>query len=202
MPGFLRASVLIVASAAVICGIVVFPSFSGVNMGQIEALWKDYVVAQKRLQFDISRMLGDGRPELEAVAGLQRHQQFALIELRNMRFQYVLATDPERLVYDRGLSEFAEFEWNDADDEALREANPDYAKLERWAEKNAARLAEHPDLPASGEQLVTLQRGERYRSMLERYQARMDDLESALNTISRAQKRAERTKTLKSQIGR
>ena len=202
MPGFLRASVLIVASAAVICGIVVFPSFSGVNMGQIEALWKDYVVAQKRLQFDISRLLGDGRPELEEVAGLQRDQQFAVIEMRNMKFEYLLKFDPERIEYGEGLSRFANFEWTEADSEALRASNPYFAKMEQWEETTSKRLSEHPDVAVAGEKLTALQTDERYRSMVERYQARMDDLESALTSISKANKRSERTKALKSQIGR
>jgi hypothetical protein len=173
-------------------GVVVVPSVSGIDTGHVKALWKDYVVAQKRLQFDVSRLLGDDRPELQEVARLQRDQQFALIELRNMRFQYVLDFEPDRLVFDKGLSEFAEFEWKDSDNEALRETNPDYFKLERWAEKNASRLSEHPDLVKSGEHLFALQRDERYQSMIDRYQARMDDLESALDTISRAQKRKKR----------
>ena len=202
MPGILRASVFFIIATALVSGVVVDSALSTVNTGQVEALWKDYVVAEKRLQFDVANLLGHQWPELQSVAGLQRDQQFALIELRNMKFQYLLEFDSDRIVYDGGLSQFADFEWTDADSEALREANPDFLKLERWTEKNSERLSEHPDLVVASESLTKLQRDERYQTMIERYQARMDDLESALDTISRAKKRSERTKALKSQIGR
>jgi hypothetical protein len=202
MPGILRASAFFVITVGLISGVAVDYAVSNVNTGQVEALWKDYVVAEKRLQFDVANLLGHKWPELQTVAGLQRDQHFALIELRNMKFQYLLEFDPDRIVYDEGLSQFADFEWTDADSEALREAIPDFLKLERWAEKNSKRLSEHPDLVVAGERVTTLQRDENYQHMIERYQARMDDLESALDTISQAKKRAERTKALRSQIGR
>lgn len=202
MPGILRASAFAIIAAVLISGVVVDPSVSSVNTGQVEALWKDYVVAKKRLQFDVANLLGHKWPELQSVTGLQRDQQFALIELWNMKFQYLLEFDADRIVYDEGLSQFANFEWTEPDSEALRESNPDFLKLERWAEKNSKRLSEHPDLVVADERLTTLQRDERYQTVIERYQARMDDLESALDMISRAKKRAERTDVLKSHIGR
>ena len=202
MPGTVRASVFFVTATALLCGFVVDPALSNVNTGQVEALWKDYVVAEKRFQFDLARLLGQQWPELQGVAGLQRDQQFAVIEMRNMKFEYLLKFDPERIEYGEGLSRFANFEWTEADSEALRASNPYFAKMEQWEETTSKRLSEHPDVAVAGEKLTALQTDERYRSMVERYQARMDDLESALTSISKANKRSERTKALKSQIGR
>jgi len=202
MPSILRASVFFMTAAILISGVVVEYAVSDVNTSQVEALWKDYVVAKKRLQFDLANLMGNQWPELQSVAGLQRDQQFALVELHNMKFQYLLVYDPDRIVYDEGLSQFADFDWNEADSEALREMNPDFSKLERWAELNSNRLSDHPDLTMAGERLTSLQRDERYQSMMIRYQARMNDLESALDMIDRADKRSERTKTLKSHVGR
>jgi hypothetical protein len=202
MPGFLRASVLLLVAAVLIAGAVVHPAFSDVNKAHVEALWKDYVVATKRLQVDVAKMLGDRWPELQNIARLRRDREFARIELRNMQFQYLLEFDPDRIVYDGGLSQFANFEWTDSDSEALRETNPDFVKLETWAEFNSERLTEHPDRVVVRERLTDLEQNERYLSMIHRFEAQMDDLESALGTIAEAQKRAERTKMLKSQIGR
>ena len=145
--------------------------------------------------------MGNQWPELQSVAGLQRDQQFALVELHNLKFQYLLVYDPDRIVYDEGLSQFADFDWNEADSEALRELNPDFSKLERWAELNSKRLSDHPNVTLVDERIASLQRDERYQSMMVRYQARKKDLESALDSIHRADKRSERTKTLKSHVG-
>jgi len=202
MPAVLRASVFFMAVTVLISGSVVDYAVSEVNAGHVEALWNDYVIAEKRLQFDLASLLGGQWPELQGVAGLQRDQQFAAIELRNVKFRYLLQCDPDRIVYDEGLSQFASFDWTEADSEALRAANPDFEKMERWAEKMSQRLSKHPGLVAAGERLTTLQRDERYQMMIERYQARMDDLETALDTIARAKKRSERTEALKSYIGR
>ena len=199
MPVFLRVSASIIVAAALIAGAVVIPSVSTTNTAHVEALWKDYVVAQKRLQFDLSRLLSNDWPELQGIAGLQRDQEFAVIELRNMRFQYLLVFDPDRLVYKDGLGEFIDFEWSDADNEALCVSNPDYLKLERWTEMNARRLSEHPNLIAVDERVITLQGDDRYQTMIEHYRARMDDLESALDSIAKAKRRAEQKNLQKAQ---
>jgi hypothetical protein len=203
MPGFLRASAsiiaVVVAAAALIAGPLVIPSVSTTNMAHVEALWKDYIVAQKRLQFDLARLLSDDRPDLEGVADLQRDQEFAMIELRDMRFQYLLVFDPDRLVYKDGLDEFIDFEWSDADNEALRDSNPDYLKLERWTEMNAKRLSGYPGLVEVDDRLMMLQGDDRYQTMIEHYRTRMDDLESALDSIAKAKKRAEQKSVQKAQ---
>jgi hypothetical protein len=201
MPNILRASVFFVTAAILTSGVVVEYAVSDVNKTQVEALWKDYIVAEKRLQVDLANLMGNQWPELQSVAGLQRDQQFALVELHNLKFQYLLVYDPDRIVYDEGLSQFADFDWNEADSEALRELNPDFSKLERWAELNSKRLSDHPNVTLVDERIASLQRDERYQSMMDRYQARMNDLESALDLIDRADKRSERTKTLKSHVG-
>jgi hypothetical protein len=162
----------------------------------VEALWKDYVFAKKRFQFDLSRLLSDTWPQLEGVARLQRDQQFAMLELRNMKFHYLLETDPGRIVLDDGLTPFAEFDWTEADDEALRAANPDFVKLQRWAAMNDQRLSDHPRLPAAVRGVEELQRGEHFRSMHERFETRLTDLEMTLSLLARRARRAERSKAV------
>ncbi|MGD8413284.1 MAG: hypothetical protein PVF33_03590 [Candidatus Latescibacterota bacterium] len=202
MPNILRASVFFMAVASLLCGLLVEYAVSEINTAQVQALWKDYVVAEKRLQFDIAKMLSREWPEMQSVAGLERDQQFALIELQNLKFQYLMVYDPDRIVYDDGLSRFTGFEWKVDDSEALRDLNPDFGKLERWADLNAKRLAEHPDQGVAERRLSSLRGDERFRLMMDRYQERMDDLEAALQMIDLADKRTERNKVLKSQIGR
>ncbi len=199
MPGFLRASASIIVVAALIAGTFVIPSVSTTNTAHVEALWNDYVVAQKRLQFDLSRLVSDDSPDLQGVADLQRDQKFAMIELRDMRFQYLLVFDPDRLVYKDGLDGFIDFEWPDADNEALRDSNPDYLKLERWTEMTAKRLSGHPGLIDVDDRLIMLQGDDRYQTMIEHYRARMNDLESALDSIAKAKRRAEQKNLQKAQ---
>ncbi len=146
----------------------------------VAAVWKDYVVANKRFQHDLSRLVAGKWPELKTVADLQRDQQFAEIELRNMEFQHLLRKAPERIVTDRGISAFAEFEWATSDTDALRRENPEFVKLEKWAEKNAERLAQHPNYAIVQERIGSLREDERYRSMKTHFEKRLADLERTL----------------------
>jgi hypothetical protein len=182
----LRRSAFLIAILCLIAGLVAPLTVKAKSTVDISAVWKDYTVAQKRFQFDLAKLLTDEWPNLVGVAGLERDLQFALIELKNMRFNYLVDYAPERLVLDKGLSAFAGFEWTETDSEALREINANYPKLERWVEKFTAELSEHPDFPEAERQIISLQHHDYYRSMVERYQARMVDIESALNIAARS----------------
>jgi hypothetical protein len=183
--------------AACVALAVVFVTPQAVNAtgGEIEALWKDYVVAKKRLQFDVTRLVSDKWPELGGVARLQRDQQFTMIEIRNLKFRYLLENDPQRLVMDDGLSTLANFEWTDEDTEALRASEPKFAVLERWVEFNDDLLSQHPNLPMAEKRVEELQREEHYRSIIERYEMRMADLETTLTLLAWRAKRSKPTES-------
>jgi hypothetical protein len=178
-------SILVITAAALVAGLIAPLSVSAIE-GEVTAVWKDYVVAQKRLQFDLARLLSHKWPELEGIANLQRDQQFAALELRNKKFQYLLEHTPDRIVMDQGLTAFAEFEWTERDDDELRATDPGFAKLQQWAETNAERLSRHPQLAAAGESLLALQRDEYYLLVIQRFQTRLNDLETTL--VSQARK--------------
>ena len=180
-------SMLVITAATLVAGLFATLSVSATE-GEVTAVWKDYVVAQKRLQFDLARLLAHNWPELEGVANFQRDQQFAALELRNKKFQYLLKHSPDRIVMDEGLTAFAEFEWTEQDDDKLRATDPGFAKLQQWAEMNAERLSRHPQLAAAGESLLVLQRDEYYLLVIERFQTRLNDLETTLASLARRNK--------------
>ena len=180
-------SMLVISAATLVAGFIAPLSVSATE-GEVTAVWKDYVVAQKRLQFDLARLLAYKWPELEGVANFQRDQQFAALELRNKKFQYLLKHSPERIVMDEGLTAFAEFEWTEKDDDKLLATDPSFAKLQQWAEMNAERLSRHPQLAAAGESLLVLQRDEYYLLVIERFQTRLNDLETTLASLARKNK--------------
>lgn len=184
--------VIITVAAILVAGAVAPLAVTAID-GDVVAVWKDYVVAEKRLQFDVSRLLTEKWPELAEVANLQRDQTFADLALRNLAFEYLLEQDPSRIVIDGDLSAFTEFEWSEEDSDSLRARNPYFARLEQWAASNARRLAEHPDLALAGERLYSLQRDEYYLKMIERFQSRLYDLESALDRLAK-QRRPARVK--------
>ena len=182
----LRRSAVSATLVCLIVGLVVPLTVSASSTVDVAAVWKDYTVAQKRFQFDLAKLLLDQWPHLDGVTGLYRDLQFALLELNNMRVNYLMDYVPERLVLDKGLTAFADFDWTEADSEALREINSKYAKLERWVEKFTKDLSNHPDLPEADTRITSLQHHDYYRSMIEQYQARLVDIESALPPATRS----------------
>ena len=183
-----RSKSMLVITAATLVARLIAPLSVSATEGKVTAVWMDYVVAQKRLQFDLARLLAYKWPELEGVANFQRDQQFAALELRNKKFQYLLKHAPDRIVMDQGLTAFAEFEWTEQDDDKLRATDPSFAKLQQWAEMNAERLSRHPQLAAAGESLLVLQRDEYYLLVIERFQTRLNDLETTLASLARKTK--------------
>jgi hypothetical protein len=181
----LRRSAFFITVLSVVAGLAVPAAVPASTPGGLSAVWKDYAVARKRFQYDLAKLLEDGWPQLEEVAGLQRDLHFALIELNGLRFQYLLEHDPDRLVIDQGLDTFVEFEWTEKDNRALRDLDDRYAKLESWVEKFTNELSGHPRLSEADHSMGQLHHNPHYRNMIVRYQARLTDIESALETAAR-----------------
>lgn len=175
-------------AVVVLAAIMIAPLAVNATGGEAEALWKDYIVAKKRHQFDLANLITDKRPELAGVARLQRDQQYAMIEMRNMKFQYLLENEPDRLVWDEGLSTLANFDWTEEDTELLRASNPDFAVLERWTRFNSERLSAHPKLPEAARYVEELHREKHYLLMIARFELQMDDLETTLTFLAQKAK--------------
>ena len=64
--------------------------------------------------------------------------QLALIDLRSAKLKYLMATDPARIVRDRGLVAFANFDWAEPDAEPFNQVESHLAlqsKVNRLKER-------------------------------------------------------------------
>jgi hypothetical protein len=148
-------------------------------------VWDDYIVAKKRLQTDLAKLLTDKWPDLKGIAALNKDQQFALIEKLNMKFLYLVEHDPGRIVLDDGMSVFSNFAWAESDTDKLRETDPKFAKLETWIAEIDKAIAEHPKRDGIHARVLELMKDEVYRSMTSRYQKRLDQLAESLVIAAR-----------------
>ncbi len=87
------------------------------------------------------------RPDLEELATLQRDSQITRALRRNMQLHYLLAADPDRVVADKGLMQFRNFDWTEADQfNFLKYDNKNQElvdKVQQYDEKSES----HPDWP-------------------------------------------------------
>ena len=123
----------------------------------------------------------EGRPDLEAVAILQRNLQVALIELGTARFEYLLDRDPSRLVLTAGLSALMNFVWSDADTEAFVGADPHYVAMEERVSVLRQRNDDHQDWPALRQYFRTdLMQGAAYETLLRDFNQQQETVSAML----------------------
>jgi hypothetical protein len=93
-----------------------------------------YTQAQRQFQQELADFLATRRPDLKDLILVSRDFQLAVIERRSLEFCYLLATHPERIVRDHGISGLANYDSTDEDAQALRRSNPDYVATIRRLE--------------------------------------------------------------------
>jgi len=148
-------------------------------------VWNDYVVAQKRIQVDLFKLIVDKWSDLEFIATLHRDHEVTLVQQNDMKFQYLVATDPGRIVLDKGLYEFTNFDWKESDSDRLRETNPEFGKLEDRLVKINKQMSEHPDQLAIHQRILELMKDQVYNSIMTRYNERLGQLEKSLEIAAR-----------------
>jgi hypothetical protein len=100
--------------------------------------WTAYVQAQRQWQQELADFLSTQRTDLKKVIAANRDLQLALIDRRSFEFHYLVATHPERIVTNQGISQFANFPWTDQDTIALSGSNPDYAATVKRVETSTS----------------------------------------------------------------
>ncbi len=86
--------------------------------------WDRDTAVRRSHQEDITRWIVEHRPELAPIAQAMRDQQLWSIELQSARYAHLVRHDPDRIVRDRGISVWRNFEWNESDDSALQLDQP------------------------------------------------------------------------------
>lgn len=107
------------------------------------------LAAKVAFQDGMRDLMATARPDLADLITLNRDLQVALAEARALRLDWLALEDPDRL---RPLSAdgtpWRGFAWDEADEVALRAADPRYLTLSTQAQALATRSDGHPDWPA------------------------------------------------------
>ena len=87
-------------------------------------------------------------PQFDELAGIYREMQIALAEKRHRQLQYLLFTDPERLVIGETISKLTNYDWDEKDTAIMARVAPDYKALVARIDEIEARNQGHADWPA------------------------------------------------------
>ena len=142
--------------------------------------WTTYAQAQRQWQQELADFLSSQRPDLNEVITASRDLQLALIDRRSLEFHYLLATHPERIVIDQGISRFANFHWTDQDGLALSRNNPDYAVAVKRVELLRQRSDSNPLWSALREANRSLANQPEYQKIYARFEQRLKTAEKIL----------------------
>jgi hypothetical protein len=99
---------------------------SSASSEKAQKAWTAYIQAQRQYQQELADFLVSRRPDLKELILVNRDLQLALIERRSLEFRHLLATHPERIVTNQGISKFSNYDWTDEDGKDLRSTTPDY----------------------------------------------------------------------------
>lgn len=89
-----------------------------------------YAAAQEALQRGVAALVARKGPQFREIASIENDLQQAYIERADLRFRYLLAHDPHRIILNEGVSRFANFDWTAVDTLVLSKHDPAYARLE------------------------------------------------------------------------
>jgi hypothetical protein len=142
--------------------------------------WTAYVQAQRQWQQELADFLSTQRTDLKEVIAANRDLQLALIDRRSFEFHYLVATHPERIVTNQGISQFANFPWTDQDTIALSGSNPDYAATVKRVELLRQRSDSNPLWSALREANRSLANQPEYQKIYARFEQRLKTAEKIL----------------------
>jgi len=95
-----------------------------------DKLWDRQCSAQRKWQIELAKLLTSTAPQLKELIEIQRDLQLLSLDIRDVKYNYLLRNDPGRITCARDPSEWINFPWSEEDDTRLRVSSPEYAKLE------------------------------------------------------------------------
>ncbi len=145
-----------------------------------DVLWETGANAQKTWQVGLAKLLVTKAPQFKELIELQRDLQLTMINMRSMKYYYVLETDPGRITREKGWSAWANFKWSGEDETKLEARDPGYAKLgirkKTLREKNQG----HPSWPGLRKVFGKIKADEEYQTLYKQLMGTLEEVDLSL----------------------
>ena len=147
---------------------------------QKDALWEQQANAQKTWQVGLAKLLVTKAPQFKGLIELQRDLQLTFIDMRSMKYHYLLENDRGRITRDSGWSAWANFEWSSEDDAKLEAEEPGYVKLgirkRTLSEKNQG----HPSWPELRKVFAEVRAEQQYQALHKQLMGALEEIDLSL----------------------
>ncbi len=142
--------------------------------------------ASNAFQTSLRDLIAEAAPQFEPLATVMRDLQITFAEARKAKLRYLLAHDPARIVTDRGLVKFTNFDWDDTDKARFADQDGEYRALEEKLAELAARNNGHPDWQALRPFFQNeIAPGDAYRALITRLVAAQGEVARQVATCER-----------------
>jgi hypothetical protein len=142
--------------------------------------WTLYSDAQRAWQQSLAEFLSRRRPDLKAIIALSRDLQLAMIDRRSIEFRYLLDAHPNRIIKNKGISTFANFDWDSQDETALRRLKTEFVRAGQLVQDLQQRNNNHPQWPLLREAHQSLAKETEYGDLYQRFQQEVKNAEEVL----------------------
>jgi hypothetical protein len=159
-------------SVAVGCG--------GEQPSTLEGIWEEYREAHQNYHDRLYQFAVDRWPDFKPLLKLQKEHQFVRLKLRERRFEFLRDRHPDQLPTDQTIHDLVNFEWHDRHDTAFYSEYPEARRVEKRVNDLRKRVNNHNSWPALRSRFQELPPDSGYREIRTNYQARLDQLDRAL----------------------
>lgn len=150
--------------------------------GSGDLVWNRYAEAKRQLQNGIHDLMVKTRPELADIAQTYRDMQLALTALRSAKFKYLMAIDAARIVRDKGVLAFTNFEWTKQDAEQFFKV-ASHQELQSQVEQLKARNNNNPRWPEVRKHFITLTQSPEYRKIMRAFLSEQNQVAATLKSL-------------------
>lgn len=117
------------------------------------------------------------KPHLKESADLSLKWRFTALKVNSLKFKYLLKSDPDRIIRDKGLRSFMELDWFWDDSRDLGKTNPDFLKLEGEMSELEKKNTKHPDWPELKAYLRSITKDKEHKEKFDQF---LSDLTGAM----------------------
>jgi hypothetical protein len=131
--------------------------------------WDKCSSLQEKWLNTLHEIVLSSKPHLKETADLSLKWRFTTLKVNSLKFQYLLKNDPDRIIRDKGLKSFMDFDWFWDDSRDLGKTNPDFLKIEGEMLELEKKNKTHPDWPELKTYLRSITKDKEHKEKFDKF---------------------------------
>jgi hypothetical protein len=150
-----------------------------------QKVWNSYIDTKKSFEKDVHNLVIDKWPKEKFLAQSHLNLELARLSQKDAQFDYIVKNNSERIDRNKGLNDFADFDWSDKDEKTLTYNDKSYAKQSREVARLDKQYNQLDGRSDFEKHLTDVKGTVEYRSIEDRYHDMVAKLETTWKNIKR-----------------